>query len=204
MIRSHSRDPGLQTDTHWAGDFELLFFAEVRTRIACTLTNLLKDAMLAGPALDLCVLAAEQVPPVGYAAYTIKLSQAPGDSLEHDECSDKQAICAKWAEDGECGRNAQFMHTECPRSCAMCPIGSVHSKGTDAAAAARSTLCTTSPVAAGTMRCHAEEQYREEVTYYNVTDSFFNNETNATEVLVTTNQNTSMVLESSTVRTVSI
>ena len=170
----------------------------------CTLTNLLKDAMLAGPALDACVLAVEQVPPVGYAAYTIKLSQAPGDSLEHDECSDKQAICAKWAEDGECGRNAQFMHTECPRSCAMCPIGPVRSKGTDAAAAARSTFCTTSPVAAGTMRCHAEEQYREEVTYYNVTDSFFNNETNATEVLVTTNQNTSMVLESSTVRTVSI
>ena len=54
------------------------------------------------------------------------------------------------------------------------------------------------------MRCRVEEQYREEVTYYNVTNSIFNNETNATDVLVTINKNTSMVLESITVRSVNL
>ena len=63
-------------------------------------------------------------------------------------------------------------------------------------------LCRTSPVAAGTMRCRVDEQFREEVTYYNVTNSVFNNETNATDVLVTIEKNSSLVLESSTVRSV--
>ena len=30
VIKSHARDPGLKHDTHWTGDYELLFFAEVR------------------------------------------------------------------------------------------------------------------------------------------------------------------------------
>ena len=140
------------------------------------------------------------MPPIGYAAYHIRLSEALAESPEGDGCSDKQAICAKWAEDGECGRNTAFMHVECPRSCAACPYEPARSQDADASVAARSAVCTTSPVVAGPMRCYIEEQYREDVTYYNVTTSVFNNETNATDLLVTVDKNTSMVLESSTVR----
>ncbi len=50
------------------------------------------------------------------------------------------------------------------------------------------------------MRCQITEEYREDVTYYNVTTSIFNNDTNTTDVLITAQQNTSTVLDRSTVR----
>ena len=138
-----------------------------------------------------------QVPPVGFAAYHIKLSDVAVEIS--DDCSDKQGLCAKWAEDGECGRNPDFMHLECPRSCAQCPHGQVRGNGADVAMAAHSTHCTTSPAATGSMRCLIEEQFREEITFYNLTASIFNETTN-TESLVTVNNVTSSVLDRSTVR----
>ena len=138
-----------------------------------------------------------QVPPVGYAAYHIKRAEQPAEALQQADCIDKQAICAKWASDGECGRNPAFMHLECSQSCAKCQTSG---EALRAAATARSVPCSTSPVAAGSMRCQITEEYREDVTYYNVTTSVFNNGTNTTDVLVTTQQNTSTVLDRTTVR----
>ena len=137
------------------------------------------------------------MPPVGYAVYHIKRAEEPTEDLEQVECTDKQAICAKWASDGECGRNPAFMHLECPRSCAKCPASG---KAPDAAMAARSTPCTASPIASGSMRCQINEDYREDVIYYNVTRSIFNNDTNTTDVLITAHNITSTVLDRTTVR----
>ena len=144
-----------------------------------------------------CMPAAEQVPPAGYATYHIKPAEEPEEDPEQADCVDKQAICAKWASDGECGRNPEFMHLECPRSCAKCAAAGNRSGAT----AAESNACTASSSVSGSMRCHIDEDFRDDITYYNLTTSVFNNNTNTTDVVITTHNVTSTVLDRSRVRT---
>ena len=42
----------------------------------------------------------------------------PGkEMLIESKCVDASADCEHWLRTGECSRNAQFMRTECPKSC---------------------------------------------------------------------------------------
>lgn len=69
-----------------------------------------------------------QVPPAGYATYRIERVPAPTEASSVPGCTDNKPKCAKWAADGECGRNPAFMHIDCAASCAACPPAGKHSE----------------------------------------------------------------------------
>jgi len=46
-------------------------------------------------------------------------------------CKDETVSCTKWAEAGECTKNAEFMQTKCMKSCGLCMDDGASSRGTN-------------------------------------------------------------------------